>query len=551
MRKLFIPVIMLLMTLGSCKKYLDINSVNPNSPTTSTPELVLGQTMARTASSLIGYNNYGSWMVGYQANAGGFGGWGSSLTYNYSTSDYNGLWGTYDILTDIQYVLDQTAESDAYSYYNAIARIMKVFNFKLLVDEYDAIPYFEALKGSANTTPAYTPADEIYRDLYKQLDTAIATIHGAVQPLSLTYSLGKADPMFNGDMNKWLQFANTLKLKLLIRASGTNIFSGVTPTFDPAGFLTTDAIVNPGYGKVDGQQNPHWNSYHSSVTNAGAARSLIPSFYILTFYNGIKISDSARRRAIYRPTSATDFDPVKNQQGEVGPIVDTRVAPSGSSAWYSGSGSNYNFSDNPENAIGILKGRHQGELILSAAETYFLLAEARMKGIVSTGSVEEYFNKGIEASFKYLYTSADGTYRPNEYITGSMTAIPDPVAAAAHYHTEANSSTNNANNYLVNIELAATDAQRLEAIITQKYIALNMIHGQEAWDEYKRTGYPRIDNTGLDQNKTFVSKSTQATTVDQTLGRIWYPSTEYSLNPKNAPTNISVFGSFVFYDRRK
>ncbi|PZR28961.1 MAG: SusD/RagB family nutrient-binding outer membrane lipoprotein [Citrobacter freundii] len=551
MRKIFVPVVILLMTMGSCKKYLDVNSPNPNSPTTSTPELVLGQSMSRTASNLIQFNNYGGWMVGYQANAGGYGGWGAALTYNYGTSDYTGLWGTYDILTDLQWVLDKTNGSDPYSYYNAIARILKVFNYKLMVDEYDAIPYFDALKGSGNTTPAYTPAADIYKDLYKEIDAAIATIRNAVQPVSLTYNLGKADPMFNGDMTKWLQFANTMKLKLLVRASKTNIFSGVTPTFDAAGFLTTDAMVNPGYGKVDGQQNPHWSSYHSSVTGGGAARSIIATFYVSTFYNGIKISDSARRRAIYRPLSATDYDPVRNQQGEVGPIVDGRLAPTGSSVWYSGNGSSYAFTDDPSNAIGILKGRGQSQLVLTAAESYFLQAEARMKGIITTGTVTDLFNKGIEASFKYLYTAADGTYKPNSYITGSATANPDPVAAAAKYKSESNSLTNNATNYLVNIDLATTDEQRLEAIITQKYIALNNIHGQEAWDEYKRTGYPKIDNAGLDQNKTFVSKASQATTTDKTIGRIWYPSTEYSLNPKNAPTNISVFGSFVFYDRRK
>ncbi|MET0466233.1 MAG: SusD/RagB family nutrient-binding outer membrane lipoprotein [Chitinophagaceae bacterium] len=548
MRKIFIPVVLLLMTLGSCKKYLDINSVNPNSATTSTPELVLGGSITRTASNLLNFNNYGGWMIGYQVNAGGFGSWGSRITYAFGTGDYTELWGTYDLLTDLQFVLDQTEGKDAYSYYNGIARIMKAFNFKLMVDEYDAIPYFDALKGAGNLTPTYTPAADIYKDLYSELDKAIATIRGAVQPLSTTYALGNADPMFNGDMTKWVQFANTIKLKLLIRASGTNIFQGVTPTFDAAGFLTTDATVNPGFAKVAGQQNPHWNSYHSSATNAGSARSIISSFYVMTYYNGQKISDSSRRRAIYRPLSASDHDPVRNQLGEVGAIVDGRLAPSGSSVWYSGRGGTYAFSDDPDNAIGILKGRNQRQVVLLAAESFFLQAEARMKNIITTGTVTDYFNKGIEASFKYLYTSADGTYKLNTYIGAT---VPDPVAAAARYKTESNTLTNNATNYLVNIDLAATDAQRLEAIITQKYIANNMISGQESWDEYKRTGYPTIDNAGLDQNKTFVSKASQATTTDKLIGRIWYPSSEYSLNPKNAPTNISVFGSFVFYDRRK
>jgi hypothetical protein len=123
--------------------------------------------------------------------------------------------------------------------------------------------------------------------------------------------------------------------------------------------------------------------------------------------------------------------------------------------------------------------------------------------------------------------------------------LTDPVGDAQAYQAA------NAGNYLANIDLATTDAQRLEAIITQKYIALNMIHGHEAWAEFRRTGYPTIDNsTPLQANETFVSILSEASTSDRLVGRVLYPATEFQLNSANVPTGITVFGSYVFWDRR-
>ena len=59
----------------SCKKYLDVNT-NPNSATSTTPELILPQALVGTASNLNGFNSYGAQLGGYAANAGGYGGFG-------------------------------------------------------------------------------------------------------------------------------------------------------------------------------------------------------------------------------------------------------------------------------------------------------------------------------------------------------------------------------------------------------------------------------------------------------------------------------------------
>jgi hypothetical protein len=64
---------------ASCKKYLNINT-NPNQATSATPELILPQALTATASTLNNYNTYGAQLVGYSANAGGYGGFGTSIT---------------------------------------------------------------------------------------------------------------------------------------------------------------------------------------------------------------------------------------------------------------------------------------------------------------------------------------------------------------------------------------------------------------------------------------------------------------------------------------
>ena len=92
----------------SCNKQLDINT-DPNTATSATPDLIMPQALTSTASNLNGFNSYGAQLVGYSANAGGYGGFGTSITYNFTSSDFSARWSsTYDNLQDYQYIIDKT-----------------------------------------------------------------------------------------------------------------------------------------------------------------------------------------------------------------------------------------------------------------------------------------------------------------------------------------------------------------------------------------------------------------------------------------------------------
>ena len=516
MKKLSTFLLIGVAMLGtSCKKFLDVNN-NPNQAISATPQLLLPQALTATAIDLNGFNTYGALLGGYGANAGGIGGFGSTVTYAFSSSDYQGLWNnTYNNLQDYKTILDQTDGKVEYSYFNAVARIMKAHGFQLLVDTYNDVPYFDALKGPNNLTPKYTDAKVIYKDLADELDKAIATID-AGNAASVVTPLGNTDVMFGGDMTKWKQFANTLKLRLIIHASGKVTFSNTTFTAD--GFLTDDAQINPGFARDNGKVNPKWFSWAYSATGSDAPHDYMPTTFAMSFYNGTKLNDPGRGKALYYQFPATPTNRLGYEDNSVA------KSPSGS-FWYPGSDRDGKIAGN---ATGALKGPDASMPVITAAESYFLQAEAAVRGII-TDDAKTLFNNGILASFTYLYTLPDQT------LSG------DPSSDFADYLA-------NNNNYLVNFDLATTLDQKIEAIITQKYIALNMVNSDQAWNDYRRTHYPSIiNNAGATGTQTFASSQSQATSIDKLPTRILYPTSEGSYNSANVPKGINQSTSKIFW----
>jgi hypothetical protein len=521
MKKSILGIFIGTMVLGtSCKKYLDINE-NPNQATSATPELILPQAITYTASVLNAYNNYGAQTGIYAANAGGYGGFGESITYNYTTTG-TGTWASsYDNLEDYQAILNKTAGNNLYNYFDGAARIMKVLNFQLLVDAYNDVPYTEALN-PAILSPKYTAAKDIYKDLASQLDTAIAKINTGIATPGVS-PLGAADVLFNvkdygtigNEMLTWKKLANTLKLRIILRASGKVQFAN--PTFTTDGFLIQDALINPGYTRDGGKQNPEWETWGWGYTGSAANKAWMPSQYIFGFYDGHTLNDSARGRAIYYQFPKTGIN-------RLGIESNSLISSPTGSFWYSGTDRDGKSNGNH---YGILKGPSAGYPILLASESYFLQAEAKLKGIITTGSTDALFNSGITAAFNYTYQL------PDKSVTVS---VADTVAAY---------KASNVGNYLVNFTEAITDAQKLEAIITQKFIALNFVESYEGWNEYRRTHYPAV--VAGDGYKTFASSVSESPRPDKLPTRILYPSSEGTYNGANLPAGISPFTSMIFW----
>ncbi|MBB5397425.1 SusD/RagB family nutrient-binding outer membrane lipoprotein [Mucilaginibacter sp. AK015] len=542
MKKLFkiLMVCGLVVSATSCNKYLDINA-NPNDPTAATPDLILPQAIVSFAAYHVQFNSFAGYANGMTANGGGYGAFGAQTTYNYATTDYTNLFSnSYDNINDLQYIVDKTSADGKDRYFNAAARIMRAFAYQRLVDIYGDVPYTEAVKGAANIAPKYDKAEDIYTDLFAQLNTAIESIDMSTAEVPTpikTASAGSVDVLFGGDMQLWKRFANTIKLRMLIRiqdvTSMASVISAEKAKLAGAAFITKDAIVQPGYQAGNaGKQNPMWNTWAYNETGSPSAAGIqqVPTAFAVGFYDGKKISDPARGAVTYK--SLTTYT------GQLGSSTNPN-APNGS-AWYIGTATGTSG-----DAVGILKGPSMGQPIMLAAESYFLQAEANLVGLVgSPATAQDNFNEGIRASFRYLYKDKSNAY------SGSYSESKANDDANAYISA-------NSKNYLVryttvtdivnNTTTPTTEAQKLEAIITQKYIALNQIDANEAFNEYRRTGYPKSNPTG-DPAHNAASTISVSTAPDKLPVRIQYPSSEYALNSANVPPAVNNFTSKLFWD---
>jgi hypothetical protein len=528
--KRIFSLLSVIIILNSCSLNLDINE-NPNNPTGAvvTPDLILTAVIASTAVNQFYYYGYSwsSFLVGYIMPGEGISGYGSTYTYDFTSSSITGAWTSiFADLRDYQTIVRKAEAEPEYALYGGIAHLLKAYSYQLLVDAYGDVPYTEGLQGGAgNVTPAYDDDAEIYKLLVAEVDEAIAILKANKDLTGAGVTgLNKAtDPVFSGNITKWIQFANNVKLRLLVRAAGSEIDSFVQSaynTFSTEGFLKEDVLVNPGYNSSTAQ-NPVWTYFHSTLTGsaATAAQYYIPSKYILAFYNGRKLSDDFRGSLIYRNYPNTP-------SGQLGDEDNNPTSPR--YVWYPPG----TAGTAAPASTGVVKSRTAPLPLFLASETYFLLAEAALTGHTLDGDAKSNLEKGITASFHYL--SLEGA-------SSTPKVGLNPTQAALDYIAD------NAGNYLVDFDAADTPAKKLEAIITQKYIALNIVNANEAWVEFRRTAYPRI--SGTDAETTFVSIRSGSTRADKLPVRLLHPQAEINLNGANVPKIENTFSAPIFWDK--
>ncbi|RZJ95425.1 MAG: SusD/RagB family nutrient-binding outer membrane lipoprotein [Hymenobacter sp.] len=529
---------------SGCSSFLDINT-NPNSLTTVTPDAILAQALAVTAGNYTGnapsYNSYASWAAGYWGKTGVVSGYGEEITYNYSNSYYSGLFNnTYDNLNDYQLIINQGATT--YPNHAAIARIMKAYNYLLLVDEWGDIPYTDALKGAGNTTPKYDSAASIYLDLITQLTGAISDINAAAA-VSTSRTVGGEDIVFGGNMVRWKRFANSLKLRILLRESqtGNATLNAYVATQMAAlqtaadGFILTDVVAQPGYAQNAGQQNPFYNRYgYTPAGNSATERQYqIPTQYILNQY----LNNNDPRLTQYYvigargATGAQVPEWIGARPGEASspsfnaPLVASRFL-----------GSNTGTAATAP-AGGFFKGLNAPTIIMHLSEHLFSKAEAETRNLITNGNAADDYQNGLVAAFQTAYRTGNTT----------PAAVPaDPTTSTAtgltQYRTYIAANTANP---LVNFAIATSNGLGKQPIIIyQKYLAMNTLGSVEAWDDYRRTGLPALSAGGPGLPVSIQSSSPRA---DRLPTRLIYPITETTTNGANLPTGTTQFTK-IFWD---
>jgi len=511
----------LLTSLGSCDSFLDTNT-NPNDPTAVTPELILPSaqniTLDRVGSDL---NILGNIWVGNWAQAGDYLFYVPQQQYNLTPLSYDPVWtdlyagSLQDLIS-----LEARAQANGQKNFVAIAKIMQAYNFQILVDGWGNVPYTDAFRGVANLTPTYDNAQDVYDNLIVLLNDGIASIDNASQ------SPGASDVIFRGDMNKWRRFANTLKLRIYIRESQAResvARAGIASMMAAnAEFLGSgeDVAGNPGYLNTAGKLNPLY--FDIGLTTAGAPTSSFQATRgnVLAVNYLIRSGDTLRLKRLYGPRGYTPngtvvSDNVSNFYG-VASGVNSGVA-------------DYNSSRLSTVGPAIIKSTAQNGFatpvyLMNASESFFLRAEAVQRGYMA-GDAKALYNAGIEESFRQLgltVTAARAYY-------GRTVANPGPLRL---YGLPASADPLDLKIVDPNFD---TTPNKIEAIITQKWISLNGYNGFEAWSEFRRTGYPAGNYLSLNRVN------------DQFPVRIPYPQSELNNNP-NVPKDATITGPRIFWD---
>jgi hypothetical protein len=483
MKKLkYIPLIALALVFG-CSDYLDVNT-DPNNPADADARLVLPAAQQSIAARVgNSYRITGSiWSQHYAQN-------NTSSQYitidNYDVENGNFLETDFiemfsGPLNDLKFVKRKSEASGNWTNY-LIAQVMEAYAYQIVADLYDGAPIREGLEGDTdNFTPHWNTGPEVYEELLIRLDNALSKDFDA----ETNVSPGARDLVFGGNVTRWIQFANTLKLKILIRysavdpAKAQSLISALVNS--GAAFLETDASINSYYNQQD-RSNP---LYEADRRNLNTASNLKASLTMVTY---LQLNADPRIDTLYDPP-LQGGPTVRGMRQGTSSVASTEL--------------------NSRTISGATVLPTDPVYFISLPEAYFLRAEAAARGF-SNEDAKVLYEEGVLAAF-------------DRY---GMDGAPFITPTGKYKYP------------------GGTIEQNVEAIIEQKWVAHVGGNSMEAWFDMLRTGYPSFSTVGPDEpgynplapGAPIFSFPVDAVTFDgQFPRRLLVPEDEVLNNP-NAP----------------
>ncbi|WP_348799956.1 RagB/SusD family nutrient uptake outer membrane protein [Flavobacterium adhaerens] len=422
---------------------------------------------------------------------------GPTNNHDYALNDgWNGYaWDTAYLEGMANLVKIEEESKGKYDQFYAWGLILKVATMHRITDMYGPIVYskYGVSDGGAVT---YDSQKDVYTQFFKELDFAVTELTERVDAGEAS-SFGSADKStYAGDYKKWVKFANSLRLRLAIRISkvdpalakteaekAVNHSIGVMTTKDdimainsPQNLHVIDVIANSWKGIMMGADvESIWGGYEDP--RMPIYFTTAPKF--AGEYKGV-------RTGIVYPSSATYAD--HSTSNPKGPMA------TGNVVW------------------------------MTTAEVYFLRAEGAVRGWNMNGTAKELYELGISTSFDQAGASGAAAY------------IADNTKMPKDYVDYVNSANNIAavNKVTVAWNDAATNEVKLQKIITQKWIA-NYPEGQEAWSEWRRTGYPKLFPISNNKSGGVIS-------TEYGVRRLPFAQSEKNTNPAGVATGVEKLG---------
>jgi hypothetical protein len=430
---------------------------------------------------------------GYMATASHFAGGVNNQTYFMVSGWNDNCWNwTYAyLMTTSQKIKEKIEETGStYVHFGAINDILRVLGMSRMVDQYGPIIYTKY--GESLTGGAYDSGIDAYKAFFRELTEAVSELNEALnKPVA---SFASFDMAYKGDLSKWIKLANSLRLRLAMRivkydsALAKQEFEAALNA--PEGLLLhVDELLQFSgfnYGNPLYTLSVSWNdiSINANLISimGGYEDARLPKYGTLDQNGkvsgvragipGLDVIGPKYKEVISRFNIADAFDPLP---------------------------------------------------LFSPAETYFLLAEAALRGWNVPGSAQQYYESGVRVSFEQwgapIGDYLESTKKPADWIDSIESAF-NATAASAVSPKWAD---------------ASSDEDRLEKIITQKWIA-NWPEGMNAWAEVRRTGYPKLFK--------ILENKSENPVIPTELGprRLPYPLKEKADNPKGYADAVQMLG---------
>lgn len=354
----------------------------------------------------------------------------------------------------------------------AVAKIWRVQLYHRITDYWGPAIYSQF--GNGETSVAYDTQEDIYKDFFPTLDQAVAVLESNRG----TNVFGSNDQIFGGDVDKWIKFANTLRLRLAMRIRYVEPALAKTEAEKAysAGVME-DNSDNAYLATTVNSKNPF-----TTITNWGEFRMSALMESTLEGYSDPRLPE------YFSPAEEGDsdgdgspYEGLRNGQAKVDKVPALNTGNSDMAVKYLPEGKG---------------GTNPPIVVMTCAEAYFLRAEGAMLGWNMGGSEKELYETGIRMSMKDRTGASDADI--DTYIASTST----PIETGDAFGTQP------ATDIPVAYEEGADMERRLEQIITQKWIALYP-DGWEAFAELRRTGYPKLipilnsDNADLGVNDIF------------------------------------------------
>lgn len=483
MKKIFIYTVVLLslaMSFSACKKTIDKNYLNPE---LSTKPIISGFFTAMLNSDRVrpAYWNLRTFFfpqISVYAQTTTFDNVSDAYKHRddyigqywadfyYPSSNGSGPMALYRAMQTAYAGLSEADKADQLVYMEA-AKIVLAERAAKVIDIWGDIPFSKA--GSLETAsiiknPAFDDAKTLYSSLISDLDEA-STYFGALKLAGNVQSaFNKADILNTGNTAKWQAYANSVRLRLLMRISNVDEAT--------AKAAVTTMLSNPAkYPLIDGANNPTYSPLNSDIllqpltttTSSTLSSALveIDSYWAPDYKLNkvMKPANDPRIRVVFDKYGTT-------VGGKFQPNKDFRAMPiTYGSGQQDTAFTKYSIVDSAT----FLNNIKMPGIVITASEVNFLKAEAYQRWGLGTAS--DAYNIALQQSITfYFYLNSIGG--------GSE------VAPAA---TEISNFLTNTH---INYASAASQSDKLALIYVQKWIHFGFLQSDEAWAEYRRTKYP-------------------------------------------------------------